>query len=608
MGVPALRDLSVDDLPRAAELMDDVTFRRVRHIVTENQRVLDTVRTLREHGPSAIGDLLLASHASMRDDFEISVPELDTAVEAAMAAGAVGARMTGGGFGGAAIALVARDRVETVTDAATAAFAASGFAAPTIFTVGRPPAPAATLNALATDAATPGADGGPRSSVVQVPGASEALGRRERRVAFITVGIENSADIKLFYTDQGKGPDGGADPRLPAERRVVGQAAGRPARRGLPGDRLRPTRVRRFEQDARRLGLRHVRVGPQRADAHPRPRDACPRRLLDGHRRGGALPRAATAASASAKAAFVGVARAVPAQDRREPGRRRAAGVLRRHRRRRSARTGTPSSPASSRTSTTSTRTSARASRRRRCRCERADGEPRRQRRDRCRAADLADRLPRRHREDRRADAHRARHGRQHPADRRHRAAASRSCCRTRPTSRSTARRTGCCGPTPPRSTRRCWRSWQRASEAAVSRARAQEAQSPRRASGTSSTIAATTIAVTPIAVVLRLAGESSDREPRQSPRQRECRGDAPAAPPTRCPGRSPRRPRAPPDPTRIAASAHDSGTMPVSHAAMFATVARVTQPRCRPVTPSISSASRNPRSRGAGAAPRGGR
>ena len=135
MGVPALRDVSVDDLPRAAELMDDVTFRRVRHIVTENQRVLDTVRVLREHGPRAIGDLLVASHASMRDDFEISVPELDTAVDAALAAGAVGARMTGGGFGGAAIALVARDGVEPVKDAATAAFAASGFAAPTIFTV-----------------------------------------------------------------------------------------------------------------------------------------------------------------------------------------------------------------------------------------------------------------------------------------------------------------------------------------------------------------------------------------------------------------------------------------------------------------------------------------
>ena len=135
MGVPALRDLSVDDLPRAQELMDDVTFRRVRHIVTENQRVLDTVRVLREHGARAIGDLLVASHVSMRDDFEISVPELDTAVEAALAAGALGARMTGGGFGGAAIALVEQDAVQTVSDAVTAAFAASGFTAPHLFTV-----------------------------------------------------------------------------------------------------------------------------------------------------------------------------------------------------------------------------------------------------------------------------------------------------------------------------------------------------------------------------------------------------------------------------------------------------------------------------------------
>jgi galactokinase len=135
MGVPSLRDVSVDGLPRAAELMDDVTFRRVRHIVTENQRVLDTVAVLRAEGPRAIGDLLVASHVSMRDDFEISVPELDTAVEAALAAGAIGARMTGGGFGGAAIALIEADAVDTVSAAVNAAFAAAGFAEPTLFTV-----------------------------------------------------------------------------------------------------------------------------------------------------------------------------------------------------------------------------------------------------------------------------------------------------------------------------------------------------------------------------------------------------------------------------------------------------------------------------------------
>ncbi|MEV7608659.1 galactokinase [Microbacterium sp. NPDC089320] len=135
MGAESLRDVSVADLPRAEQLMDDVTFRRVRHVVTENQRVLDTVTVLREQGARAIGDLLVASHASMRDDFEISVPELDTAVETALSAGAIGARMTGGGFGGAAIALIEQDSVQRVTDAVTAAFAASGFAAPVIFTV-----------------------------------------------------------------------------------------------------------------------------------------------------------------------------------------------------------------------------------------------------------------------------------------------------------------------------------------------------------------------------------------------------------------------------------------------------------------------------------------
>ena len=135
MGVPSLRDVSVADLPRAQERMDDVTFRRVRHVVTENQRVLDTVRVLRERGARAIAELLVASHASMRDDFEISVPELDTAVDAALAAGALGARMTGGGFGGAAIALIEADAEDAVSDAVTAAFAAAGFTAPHLFTV-----------------------------------------------------------------------------------------------------------------------------------------------------------------------------------------------------------------------------------------------------------------------------------------------------------------------------------------------------------------------------------------------------------------------------------------------------------------------------------------
>ena len=133
LGVASLRD--VTDLARARELLDDETFRRVRHIVTENQRVLDTVRTLRESGPLAIGDLLDASHVSMRDDFEISVAELDLAVETAQANGALGARMTGGGFGGSAIALVPTDSISRVQVAVDGAFAEAGYQQPTMFTV-----------------------------------------------------------------------------------------------------------------------------------------------------------------------------------------------------------------------------------------------------------------------------------------------------------------------------------------------------------------------------------------------------------------------------------------------------------------------------------------
>ncbi len=139
MGVKALRDLTIADLDRAHELLDDVTFRRVRHIVTENQRVLDTVAKLEAEGPRAIGDLLYGSHASMRDDFEISIDELDTAVETALRHGAVGARMTGGGFGGAAIALTPVEIISEVTLAVRAEFEVLGYGEPNIFAVSAAP-------------------------------------------------------------------------------------------------------------------------------------------------------------------------------------------------------------------------------------------------------------------------------------------------------------------------------------------------------------------------------------------------------------------------------------------------------------------------------------
>ncbi|MBT2248503.1 galactokinase [Arthrobacter sp. BHU FT2] len=135
MGVKALRDLQVGDLEEASGLLDAVTFRRVRHVVTENERVLQTVERLSAEGPGAIGALLDASHASMRDDFEISCPELDLAVDTARANGAIGARMTGGGFGGAAIALTPAAAEQAVRAAVVQAFAGAGFTAPDIFTV-----------------------------------------------------------------------------------------------------------------------------------------------------------------------------------------------------------------------------------------------------------------------------------------------------------------------------------------------------------------------------------------------------------------------------------------------------------------------------------------
>jgi len=132
LGVPALRDVTPADLDAAlGKLDDDVMRRRVRHIVTEDQRVLDTVELLRAGRVREIGPLMTASHASMRDDFEITVEQVDIAVEAGLAAGAYGARMTGGGFGGCVLALIDADRAAETTAAVERAYAERGFTAPT---------------------------------------------------------------------------------------------------------------------------------------------------------------------------------------------------------------------------------------------------------------------------------------------------------------------------------------------------------------------------------------------------------------------------------------------------------------------------------------------
>jgi galactokinase len=132
LGVAALRD--VTDLDAAlAQLEDDVMRRRVRHVVTENQRVLEAAALLRAGDYRGVAPLLDASHASMRDDFEITVPTVDLAVETAKAAGAYGARMTGGGFGGCIIALLDEGHGDRVAGAIAAAFQAAGHGAPAHF-------------------------------------------------------------------------------------------------------------------------------------------------------------------------------------------------------------------------------------------------------------------------------------------------------------------------------------------------------------------------------------------------------------------------------------------------------------------------------------------
>lgn len=134
LGVAYLRDVPASDLAKALDrLDDDVLRRRTRHVVTEDDRVLRTVELLRAGRLADIGPLLTASHRSLRDDFEVSAPELDTTVEAALDAGALGARMTGGGFGGSAIALIRAGEEEHVSAAVRSAFAARKFTAPEFF-------------------------------------------------------------------------------------------------------------------------------------------------------------------------------------------------------------------------------------------------------------------------------------------------------------------------------------------------------------------------------------------------------------------------------------------------------------------------------------------
>jgi galactokinase len=131
LGVASLREVADRPVEQVlAALTDDEQRRRVRHVLSEIARVRQVVELLEDGRMAEIGLLLNASHASLRDDYEVSCHELDVAVEAALDGGALGARMTGGGFGGSALALVPQDQVDTVAEAVVLAYAAQGLHPP----------------------------------------------------------------------------------------------------------------------------------------------------------------------------------------------------------------------------------------------------------------------------------------------------------------------------------------------------------------------------------------------------------------------------------------------------------------------------------------------
>ena len=134
LGISSLRELSMEQLENSRGLLTETEFVRARHAVTEMKRVLECVEALSNSDFAKVGQLINQSHTSLRDDYTVSCPELDTAVEAALAAGALGSRMVGGGFGGSAIALIQASKTTETIKAVEKAFASKGFKAPRFFT------------------------------------------------------------------------------------------------------------------------------------------------------------------------------------------------------------------------------------------------------------------------------------------------------------------------------------------------------------------------------------------------------------------------------------------------------------------------------------------
>lgn len=133
-GIPSMRHLTMDVLNSRKAEISEVEYIRARHAVTEIARVKDAVVALRASDFETLGRLINESHNSLRDDYTVSCPELDEAVDAARSAGALGARMVGGGFGGSAIALIKADQIDPVKEAIKHAYLERGFKAPRFFT------------------------------------------------------------------------------------------------------------------------------------------------------------------------------------------------------------------------------------------------------------------------------------------------------------------------------------------------------------------------------------------------------------------------------------------------------------------------------------------
>lgn len=134
LSVPSMRNLSRADLEAGRSKITDTEYIRARHAVTEIERVQAAVSALRTSDFVALGKLINESHISLRDDYTVSCPELDCAVDAALSAGALGSRMVGGGFGGSAIALVKVSDIDAVKSAVLSAFEKAHYKKPRFFT------------------------------------------------------------------------------------------------------------------------------------------------------------------------------------------------------------------------------------------------------------------------------------------------------------------------------------------------------------------------------------------------------------------------------------------------------------------------------------------